>query len=174
MSIRKWVGRVATMALLGVGAVVGVSATTTAVAFAACAPEYDYGIGSYSSYFVAAPNTHLKDGPGGKITVSIIRTVTISSSSTSLGGASLAVIVVTAQHQISSQIVKSESVSITHSYEHAIAAGKYGNVQYGSWGYAAHWTYYHFNSNCTSTLISSGTAYLPVTATGWRYWETSS
>ena len=166
--------RTATVLALTFGGVVAVEAATAAPALAACGPATYYSITSHKAYFLPAAGTWFKDGPGGTVTASVTKATTISATGTVSGGASLKLIVAEAHSEVSGSITASKTVTVGHSYLHVIAAKKYGNLQYGSWGYTVGWKYERENGNCTFTTLSTGTARMPAGAVGWRYWETSS
>ena len=108
------------------------------------------------------------------MTASVTTASTIGASGTVSAGATLSGIVAEAKVEISATISGSTSVTLGHTYSHTITSGKYGNMQYGSFGYSVGWKYYCDSATCTSILKSSGAAKLPTTAVGWRYWETAS
>ncbi|MDI3409300.1 hypothetical protein [Streptomyces cavernicola] len=66
-------------------------------------------------------------------------------------------------------------VTTGHEYRRKIASGKYGHLQYGSWGYKTTWAKYETSADrCGKRLLRKGRATLPTSETGWRYWETNS
>jgi hypothetical protein len=78
------------------------------------------------------------------------------------------------KQQISSSITRTVAITTGHSYTHNIAKGKYGHLEYGSWGYAFSWTEKRVNPNCKIVTIGGGRGTAPTHEVGWRYWETSS
>jgi hypothetical protein len=165
--------RLATVSALALAvapiAVLGISAP----AMARCAPYEFYSIPSYSSYQLPAAGTYFKDGPGGTMTASVTTASTISATGSVTAGATISGIVAQAKVEVTASITKSKSVTVGHTYSHDISAGKYGNLQYGSWGYKVNWRFSERTESCTNRLLSSGTAKVPTTAVGWRYWETN-
>jgi hypothetical protein len=118
--------------------------------------------------------TKYKDGPGGTMTVSVTKTGTITAevSGTVSGEANL--VIAAAKSSITYKIAGSVSVSTGHTYSRNIARGKYGHLQYGSWGYKVSWKKYRSTGNgCGGVEIDHGTATLPTSETGWKYWETA-
>lgn len=115
-----------------------------------------------------------KDGPGGTITVSRAysgsATFTVTAGAESEVGAVLA----KAKVSLSASIALSNSTTTTHTYSRAIAAGKYGHVQYVSWGQSVTYRKYQLNANCSTTTLATGTIKYPSSEEGWYYWETSS
>ncbi|MEU1593094.1 hypothetical protein ABZ468_09545 [Streptomyces sp. NPDC005708] len=118
--------------------------------------------------------TKYKDGPGGSMTVSVTKTGTITAevSGTVSGEANL--VVAAAKSSITYKIAGSVSVATGHTYTRNIARGKYGHLQYGSWGYKVTWKKYRATGDgCDGVEIGHGTATLPTSETGWKYWETT-
>jgi len=132
-----------------------------------------YTIPSKTSYHLPAAGTHFKDGPGGTMTVSVATATTVSASASVTAGASVSGIIAQAKIEVSASVTKSTAITVGHTYTHPITAGRYGNMEYGSWGYNVSWRYYYRLENCTNSLRSSGTAKVPTTDVGWRYWETT-
>lgn len=108
------------------------------------------------------------------MTVSVQTATTIAASGTVTAGASISGIVAQAKVEVSGKISKSQTVTVGHTYSHAIPASLYGNMQYGSDGYNVGWSYYFDGANCTTVRVSSGTAKLPTSTLGWKYWSTTS
>jgi hypothetical protein len=143
----------------------------------ACSVSYDYVINSKTNYFVPATwnGTHLKDGPGGTMSVSVTKAGTLSWSVTGSAEFSTSAIFAKAKVSVSSTVATSVSITVGHTYTHNITSNKYGNAQYGSWGYKIKWTEYINNGPaCLSHVYATGSATLPTSSTGWKYWETSS
>lgn len=140
----------------------------------ACPTEYYYDITSNSGYHMWDGRTYFKDGPGGTITGSVTRTGTVPTSVSATGSYSVGGIVAQAKIEVSGSLTQSVAISVGHTYSRNITSGRYGNMKYGSWGQKVGWRYLIDRSNCTTGVISSGTAYIPTAAVGWRYWETTS
>ncbi|MDI5966842.1 hypothetical protein [Streptantibioticus silvisoli] len=119
-----------------------------------------------------------KAGPGGTISETVTSAKTISGTfSVSVGDkadVSLGVLTDEAKIDISASVTGSTTVTTGHTYSHNITSNKYGNLQYGSYGYKFSWKKWVTSGSCTTTTQASGTAILPTTTTGWKYWETSS
>ncbi|MGW3723851.1 hypothetical protein [Streptomyces sp. NPDC000851] len=119
--------------------------------------------------------TKYKDGPGGKMTVSVTKSGTITGEVTVGAEGELDAVVAKAKASISAKISVSVGVTTGHTYSHDISRNKYGHLQYGSWGYKVTWEKYRASGNgCDGVKIGSGKATLPTKETGWKYWETSS
>jgi hypothetical protein len=114
-----------------------------------------------------------KDGPGGNISVSVTSSGSVSSTATVAAGVTVGGVVAEARVDVSASITTSTTITVGHTYTRNITSGKYGNAQYGSWGYNIGWTRYHNFSNCTSSAVSSGTGKMTTGSVGWKYWETS-
>ncbi|MFD4787019.1 hypothetical protein ACFWN1_08090 [Streptomyces sp. NPDC058459] len=119
--------------------------------------------------------TTYKDGPGGTVTVVVPRGGTISARVTGTGEFEAGGIVAKAEADVSVKIGGRVTVAPGHSYSRTIARGKYGHLQFGSWGYEVTWKKYRSGGgNCGGVEIGHGSATLPTSETGWKYWETSS
>jgi hypothetical protein len=141
-------------------------------------PSTWYTITSKKAYHVPSwwNGTKYKDGPGGTMSVSVTKTGTISAEFSASGEWSAGAILAKAKTTISIKIGASVSVAIGHNYSHDISRNKYGHLQYGSWGYKLNWKRYRSagGSSCGGVEIAHGSATLPTSETGWKYWETSS
>lgn len=151
----------------------GMQIAGAGTALAGCPTSTYYGITSHTSYHLPAPGTYYKDGPGGTMTVSVTQASTINASVTATAGVSVSGLIATAKAEVSATIGASQSITVGHTYSHGVTAGRYGNLQYGSWGYSLAWKYYQDTPTCTTVVRSSGTAKVPTNAVGWRYWETT-
>jgi hypothetical protein len=172
--MRKIVG-LAT-ALSSVAALTVIAGTGTAVAAVRpqmCPPDTNVSITGHSSYFLGSGPVY-KDGKGGTIQVSVTRATTVTASLSSTAEVSVSDIVASAKLSVSASITSAVAVTVGHTYTHPISSTKYGNAQYGSWGYRVNWEKTRDNGNCTTTVLATGTATLPISSVGWRYWETSS
>ncbi|MFG3410295.1 hypothetical protein [Streptomyces sp. NPDC048142] len=114
-----------------------------------------------------------KDGPGGTIVVTRTKSATTTSSVTGTTAISVGYLVAEAKAEISLGSEKSVSWGTDHQYRRDISKGKYGHVQYGSWGHSARWEKYYELPNCKKTQRSSGPVKIVNRETGFRYWQTS-
>lgn len=172
--ITRAVGAVG-LATAAVGVVAAAPAQAGAVQPRACSVSYDWVINSRTSHFMPAAGTSYKDGPGGSMTVSVLTASTISGTISGTAESDIGFLVAKAKISVSTSVTKSVTVTKGHSYTHAVATNKYGHMQYGTWGYSLKWTEYINNGPaCLSHVYKQGTAVLPRTEVGWRYWETAS
>jgi hypothetical protein len=157
--------------------------TPTAMADPGIPPKTDgcptstwYDIVGHSSYFVPAGGLPIfKDGPGGHLTVGLTKSYTSSASITGGTSVEMGGVIAKAKVEVSASLTSAVSLTVKHDYDHLITAGKYGNVQYGSWGQQVSWKKYYDGADCTTKLRASGTARIPSGASvGWKYWETTS
>ncbi|WP_256640593.1 hypothetical protein [Streptomyces murinus] len=141
-------------------------------------PQTWIDITSKTNYHIASwwNGTKYKDGPGGSMTASVTKSGTISAEVSGSTEVSASSVVVAAKASVSAKIGGSVSITTGHTYTHNIAKNKYGHLQYGSWGYKVSWAKYRRKGDgCHgATLVDSGTATLPTSETGWKYWETTS
>ncbi len=146
-------------------------ATANAVRPNSCPADTWSQIDSSSYIFEWDGVTYFRDGPGGSMSVS--NTVARQISATISASASISTdeLVVDVKVDVSASATTQLTTTTGHIYNHNITAGKYGNVQYGAWGYNVHWSRWRQNPNCTSTELDAGTGTVPTTAVGWNYWE---
>jgi hypothetical protein len=140
-----------------------------------CPTGYFVDITSHSSYHIRGRALPIyKDGPGGDVTGTVGTATTVTATITAGFSAELGGVIARAKAEVSASLTREVGVTVGHSYHRDITPGKYGNMQYGSWGQKVTWKKYHDNGTCTTSLVASGTAYIPVNSVGWKYWETSS
>ena len=160
-------------AMLAGTAVVPVVAAAPA-AMAGCPYDIYYSTSGTSVRMPFRGIPTFKDGPGGTITVSR----SYSGSATyrvEVGAESdVGAILAQAKFSIKASLEKTNSTGTTHTYSHNIRAGRYGHVQYVSWGKRVTWTKYRVNANCTVTRLANGVIRFPSREEGWYYWETRS
>jgi hypothetical protein len=168
--------RVGIASLISALVVPGLTAIASATpAHAACADQGTYySIKSHTAYnvpYIGVPT--FKDGPGGSITVSRIYSGTAKASVTAGAEAEAGVVLAKAKASISITLGMEFTVSTQHSYTRKITKGKYGHVQYVSYGQKLTYTKTVIDAKC-ATKSYSRWAIFPSTEEGWRYWETSS
>ncbi|WP_245727598.1 hypothetical protein [Streptomyces vietnamensis] len=132
---------------------------------------------SSTSYFVPSllPGTSFKDGPGGKMIVSVTKAGSVKAEITAGGEAELSAVVASAKATINTTIGAEFTYTIGHTYQQDVSPRKYGHLQYGSYGFKVVWGKYRTSADrCGKTLVKSWTAKLPTRETGWKYWETPS
>ncbi|MGV9249776.1 hypothetical protein [Streptomyces sp. NPDC003710] len=141
-------------------------------------PETWYTITSKKAVHVPSwwNGTEYKDGPGGNMSGTVTKSGTISADVTGTGGVDVDAIVLTAKVSVSTKIGGSVTITTGHTYSHPVSSNKYGHLQYGSWGYKLTWKKWRSSSgrSCKTVEIGHGTATVPTSSTGWKYWETSS
>lgn len=168
--------RVATVAILALVGGIAFAAPAAAEDPSAqgCTEEKWYDITSSSSKHIPAPGTHYKDGPGGNMTVSVTRSSTLSTTASVTAGATVGGIVAQAKVEVSAQATKSNGITIGHTYSHKVPKGRYGHLQYGSWGHKVSWRYGKITPSCTSRQLATGSASVVNQSEGWRWWHTAS
>ncbi|WP_327739867.1 hypothetical protein OG749_44450 [Streptomyces nojiriensis] len=119
--------------------------------------------------------TSFKDGPGGTMVVRVERSGKVLREVSAGGEVEVSGIVAKAKVSISAKIGTETGITVGHEYRRNVTSGKYGHLQYGSWGYSVKWAKYETSADrCGKKLLKSGTAKLPTSEVGWNYWETSS
>ncbi|MFF3414899.1 hypothetical protein ACFYW9_09395 [Streptomyces sp. NPDC002698] len=135
-----------------------------------------YSITSKKNYFIPSwwNGTKYKDGPGGTMNVSVTKAGTISVDVTGTIEFQTNAIIAKAKTSVSVHVGGSTTITTGHNYSHNISRNKYGHLQYGSWGYKVTWKKLQRVGSCGVKELGHGTATLPTSETGWKYWETSS
>jgi len=119
--------------------------------------------------------TKFKDGPGGTMVVKVEKAGKISAEISGGVEGDARLIVAKAKVKVDVKIGAEIGVTAGHEYRRDIGRGKYGHLQYGSWGYKTTWSKYETSADrCGKKLLKKGRATLPTSETGWRYWETNS
>jgi hypothetical protein len=119
---------------------------------------------------------HYKSGPGGTVSATVQHNLSATlgtSINTSVNGS---LVVASAGVTFGINASVTSSISQTYTYSRNIAAGKYGNVQFGNWGWRMGLEKYYLASGCTVTSSYTGTVTKMPSAGSWgyRYWETNS
>lgn len=171
-------GRVGSLAAR-VGLIAGISASgmvglpSSAGAADYCDPGLSYRVASHSASFRPAKNSSFKDGPGGTMRVSVTTASTLSGTFGTTVESEINAIFTSVKAQVNASVTKSRTVTVGHEYSQKITRGKYGHMQYGSWGTVANWEQIFTFSNCAQRVEKRGTAKLPGKELGWKYSETS-
>ncbi|MFJ6371638.1 hypothetical protein ACIQK5_26085 [Streptomyces virginiae] len=119
--------------------------------------------------------TSFKDGPGGTMVVKVERAGKVLREVSAGGEVEVSGIVAKAKVSVSAKIGTEVGITVGHEYRRNVTSGKYGHLQYGSWGYNVKWAKYETSADrCGKKLVKSGTAKLPTSEVGWNYWETNS
>lgn len=168
--------KLATLILAGAMPMVAGAAPASAIVTPkrSCPVTYGVLITSHTHYRLPAKGQYFKDGPGGTMSVSVTKSSTISYSVSGSLEVSANYLFASAKATIGATYAKTVGVTTGHTYTHNISAHKYGNMQYGSNGFKLGWQSNRTNPNCSTTVLSTGTAKFPVTSVGWHYWETKS
>ncbi|MFF3763160.1 hypothetical protein ACFYYR_03595 [Streptomyces sp. NPDC001922] len=134
-----------------------------------------YTVSGKKNYHVPSwwHGTSYKDGPGGTMTVEVLKSGKIVVELSGSVSADAGVILAKVKTEFGVKVVAEVGVTVGHKYARDIKRGRYGHMQYGSWGYKTKWTKYETSANrCGKKKLGSGTAKLPTKEVGWRYWET--
>lgn len=117
-----------------------------------------------------------KSGPGGTVHASAQGSLTASAAVSISGGASLSAVVTSFNGTFGVTGTVSATISSTYSYDHVVAAGKYGTLQFGNWGWTSSLKKYVVDSACniTSTVYGTVTKMPSIDTWGYKYTETSS
>lgn len=165
--------RLRAAATAAAAALVLLSAPTGGAAEAAvCSGGWKNNVYNYTSQHHPVGKI-FKNGPGGSVTVTTSVSGTVSTSVTGTTAVTADFVVAQAKAEISGTAARSNSASWSGSYTRSIAAGKYGNVQYGVWGHNATWERYYELPDCRKTQRTSGSTKISNSSEGFRYWETS-
>lgn len=139
----------------------------------ACAADVIDWADSSRYVFIWDGKTYYHDGPGGDPTVTVTRASLIGATLTAGAEFSINELIADSKVSVSASITRSVTTTTGQAYHHVIPAHKYGNLQYGAWGYEVHIEQAYRHSNCVITHKSLGYGYAPTKAVGWYYWTTS-
>jgi hypothetical protein len=160
--------RATILLLTGVGVLVGGAGSA-----AACPSVPFYGLTSKPSHIKFADIPTFKNGPGGVLSVTKDYSSSASYQVTAGAESEVGAVLAKAKVSISASLTKTNSSTVTNNFTHKIPRGKFGNVQYVSWGRTISWTKYIYNtSTCRKSVIGQGTIKFPANKEGWRYWST--
>lgn len=138
-----------------------------------CTPNDHIEITGKRSNFMPADGNYFKAGPGGKMVVTSKNASTVTTTLTGTAGVTVDSVIASAQISVSVSVAKAVTVETGIQYEHEIAPGKYGNIQYGVYGWDIDWAKVRVYSNCTYTNLAVGSGKVPSRAYGWQYWESN-
>lgn len=169
-------------AAFAVVAVCAITVATPGVAFADSPEPAPLNVcdGGWKTDIYAQSKKHLgkgpiyKDGPGGTMVLTRVKSGSVATKITVGGGVSVSGIVAEAKAEVSRESVKEVSWETQHQYRRDISRNKYGNAQFGSWGHHVKWQKHYQLPNCKKTQISYGEADVANKTVGFKYWETSS
>lgn len=121
--------------------------------------NYHYGVGPV-----------YRSGPGGSVRITTTHSYNIGVTYSYSGSISASAIL-----QLALEIGRSDSVGYTQSqsYEYGqnITPGRYGNLQYGNWASEIRIVKERVVAPCNYVPVESGTAIVPTSKWGYRYWE---
>jgi hypothetical protein len=159
----------AVMSIATCAVVVGPS---VAPAYANCGTGLSYDITGHSTQFLPAPGIHYKDGPGGTMKVSVEKSTSISTSVTATVEVSVSDLISSVKGTVSGTAERTDGITTGHEYDHNVPAHKFGNLEYGSFGYYVHFNKVRTQAPCKVSVVGHGTATVPTNAEGWHYWST--
>lgn len=140
----------------------------------ACPGDQFYVESSVNQSYHMPVGIQFKSGPGGTVHATIQFSLSVTYTIGGSGTFSASALIADAKVSLDVHLAATASLSQSYTYDHNISAGKYGHLQFGDWGYHFNWKFERQNSNCTVSVLGSGSASLPdVTVWGYRYWETS-
>lgn len=120
--------------------------------------------------FIWDKKTWFRSGPGGEVVGFVSKTTQINSEISKGASISIDALVEDSQVTISESVTKIVSTTKGNEEIHRVPRGKYGNIEYGAWGYQVKWSKWQVYSNCTEKELAHGTGMVPTVATGWHYW----
>jgi hypothetical protein len=135
-----------------------------------CLEGYVSEIDSSRYVFIWDRKTWFRDGPGGTVSGTVTKASQIAASISVGASISINDLITDSQVTVSASVTKTVSTSVGNGYSHGIPARKFGDIEYGAWGYQVKWSYWRRNANCTATELDHGTGMVPIVATGWHYW----
>jgi hypothetical protein len=176
--------RIRTAVLCASALAAGLIGSTVATAPAHAADVTPYACDEVGTHYRTFNKTNIhiptgvdwKSGPGGTVTSSIEKnqsaTVGVSIGAT----VSTSAVVASAEATFSIDASVTSSRTESYTYSNNIAAGKYGHLQFGNWGWRMSLEKYTYNSSCVLTEDVTGTVTKMPSANRWgfRFWETTS
>jgi hypothetical protein len=120
--------------------------------------------------FIWDGRTWYRDGPGGRVTGTVERRSDISATISVGATISIGFLVADSQVTVSAAVTRTASITTGHSYFHDIPARRFGNIEYGAWGYQVDWSQWREDRGCRFTELAAGTGMVPTVAVGWFYW----
>jgi hypothetical protein len=174
MSRSRRFGAIAASAVMALGALLAGAAPASAHSVTPnCTSDVTTAITSSNYVFIWDGVTWFHDGPGGTVTGTVTTARQISSTISAGAEISLSDLISTVKATVSASATNSVTTTVGHLYTHSIPSNEYGNLRYGSWGYAVHWEIVYRHSNCTTTIVQTGTGTVTTVAVGWHYWSTT-
>src|SRR4051812_12887025 len=161
------------LAAVGLAGTALVPVVAPPAAQAGCPTDTYYSMSGKTTRMAFRGVPTFKDGPGGTITVSRNYSGSVSFKVEVGAESEVGAVLASAKVSIQASLEKTNSTSTTHTYSHVIDKGKYGHVQFVSWGQDVTWKKYRQNGNCTTTLIDSGKIRFPAVEEGWYFWQTN-
>src|SRR6478752_303404 len=142
-------------------------------ASAACPTDVRYSLTSSAVRVPFSGVPIFKNGPGGHVSASRSYSGTATYQVTAGAESEVGAIFAKAKVSISASLTKPNTTGTTVTYDHNISAGKYGHLQYVSWGQKVNWKKYQDTPQCTTKQIGSGSINFPATEEGWYFWQTA-
>lgn len=115
-----------------------------------------------------------RSGKGGTVTATLEYGHEASLQVSSGGSVSASSLVASAEATYGINASTTASRSASYGYSRKISSNKYGNLQFGNWGWGMNFQKYYVNNYCSVSSRTSGTIKgMPSSNTwGFRYWET--
>ncbi|NYG07448.1 hypothetical protein BJ986_001935 [Phycicoccus badiiscoriae] len=152
------------------------SASAVEAGTQACA-EYGWNYSTYSKTDIHIPSgVHWKSGPGGTVSASRESTQSASMTVSMSVTVSYSAIVASAEGTFGIDATVAGSRSETMGYSRTISSSsRYGNLQFGNWGYKMGVKKYYVDPACqvTSSYVGTVTKMPSANTWGYRYWETT-
>lgn len=130
-----------------------------------CPPDAAYQTSGASSTWLGDPIRRVVGTGPMTLTVSVQSSNTVTGTVGGTAGFSVSGIIAAAKSDINASVAAAVSAGTAYTGTYAVPAGRFGWLQWGSWGYHYNWSYGSYNGACTWLVSKSGTATSP-TLTG--------
>jgi hypothetical protein len=141
-----------------------------------CEARHFFRFGNIHPRNFFVPRTKFIDGPGGEMTVSVVREHEVLAflelDKTATRSVTIDDVVRELSKSVTPHLELRHMVFTGHEYTQSISKGMYGNMWYRVFGYRVGWTQFAQLRDCRIFQVSTGIANVPSRVEGWRYWET--
>ena len=141
-----------------------------------CTPRSFFRFHSFRPRNFFVPRTRFIDGPGGTMTVSVVRQhrvyAELEVDREKISEIDRGELIRQLRNLVGPLLAEEYIVETGHEYVQEITDGKYGNMWYRVFGYRVGFSAWRQVYNCRVRKITAGVANVPARVEGWRYWET--
>ncbi|MEW9528873.1 hypothetical protein [Microbispora sp. NPDC049125] len=141
-----------------------------------CRPKTFFRIDSYTARNIFLPGTHYVDGPGGTVKVwvkewHLVRTIVRLEKEVE-HEYSVDDLIVRLRRKIGHEVEEENAVETGHEYTVTVKKDKWGHLRYRVFGYRVGFQLWRRQADCGVRFLTHGTAIVPTSWEGWKFWET--